>query len=61
MKELAGLIMLAASVGAFWFFLPRDGKPHWLLNQPTLSSIIPLTIVIGIALGGAMAASVFGR
>jgi hypothetical protein len=51
MTALIGVVMLAASVGALWFMLPKGDKLNPLATMPFVESLIPLGIVSGLALG----------
>jgi hypothetical protein len=52
-----GLILVAASIVALWFFFPKGGRPNPLLRLPLMESLVPLAIVSAIALGATMAIS----
>jgi hypothetical protein len=55
---LIGIAMLAAAIALLWVMLPKDGQLHRLATAPVLESVIPLTIVTGIAIGLALIFSI---
>jgi hypothetical protein len=55
MISILGLAISGSAIWMFWALLPRQGTPHRLATLPVLESILPLTIVGGLAIGVAMA------
>jgi hypothetical protein len=61
MVPLWGMVISAASVGLLCYFLPRESRPRVWDAWPFLQSVIPLTIVSGLAIGGAMLVGLLTR
>ena len=57
MEAAAGVILVLASAGVLWLFLPKRGQSHAMLRLPLMQSLVPLAIVSGLALGVTMAIS----
>jgi hypothetical protein len=53
----AGLVVLIVTAAATWQLMPREGRVHPLVVAPMLSSIIPVSITAGVAIGFAMVVS----
>jgi hypothetical protein len=51
---VAGIIVLGLIATAFWYFLPREGQTHPWVTLPFFESLIPLALLSGLALGGAL-------
>jgi hypothetical protein len=51
---ISGLGVVGGSVAALRYFMPRNGIPHSLTIKPLLDSLIPICIVTGITIGGAL-------
>ena len=54
MDLMIELVLVVASVGAFWFVYPKKGKRHWLLDVPLMAALAPLVVVSAIAIGATM-------
>jgi hypothetical protein len=54
MAPLIGAAVVAASIGLLCYFLPWEGRPRVWDDWPFVQSLVPLTVVSGIAIGGAM-------
>jgi hypothetical protein len=51
LETFAGVVVVALSAAALWYFLPRKGKVHPWVVAPYLESLIPLAIMMGFTLG----------
>lgn len=51
---LSGAILLGGSTTGLWYFRPRGGTPHPLVQMPLLDSVIPMSIVSGFGVGVAL-------
>jgi hypothetical protein len=59
MIPILGLLMVAASAGAFWYLLPKNGDVHWLVTARGFEQMLPLALISGFAIGVVMACSAF--
>jgi hypothetical protein len=51
---VVGIIMLGVTATVFWYFLPRKGQTHPWAKRPFLEDLIPLSMITGLAFGGAL-------
>lgn len=59
MIPILGLLIVAASAGAFWYLLPKNGEVHWLVTARGFEQMLPLALISGFAIGVVMACSAF--
>ena len=59
MLAILGVMIVAATIMAFWRLSPRDGKIHPLVTMPVLESIIPIGLITGLSFGLVMMATIF--
>jgi hypothetical protein len=58
MVAILGLLITAASAGAFWYLLPRNGEVHWLVTARGFEQMLPLALISGFAIGVVMLCSI---
>jgi hypothetical protein len=51
---VTGIIVLGFTATALWYFLPRNGQTHPWVTRPLLEDLIPLSMIAGLAFGGAL-------
>jgi hypothetical protein len=51
LSVVGGACLIAASVGSFWYLLPRNGQEHPLVRNSSVGSTITLVIMIGLTVG----------
>lgn len=59
MIAVLGVLIVGLSAWSIWYFLPRDGKVHWVVTAPLLEWLLPLGIITGFSMGILMVASIF--
>jgi hypothetical protein len=48
---ICGAALVAVSVGAFWYLLPRNGLEHPLVRNSNVGSAMTLVIMIALTVG----------
>jgi hypothetical protein len=56
---ICGAAVSGCGLGGLWCMMPRNGEVHPWALKPMFDSLIPITIVAAIALGGALMFSAF--
>jgi len=51
---LSGIALIVASVGSFWYLLPRNGEVHPLVRNSDVGSMITIFILSGLTIGVVM-------
>jgi hypothetical protein len=48
---ICGAALVAASIGGFWYLLPRNGREHPLVRNSNVGSAMTLVIMIALTVG----------